>query len=187
MSHKFSTMTTEELYPELRDNYFKNYDKTLIQKEPFTVELDDKEIKLHLFIRNVDMSDYEDSQDHIIEIGIIPSFNSLTEKHQHDITNQYDHNEKDMLLNDNITLLSDVLDYGFTLTLHSETITTTDMDKVQELMDTALSVSPCVSGLIGFDLDRIYNRIGNTGWDILNEYCCGVDRLDAVLERYKGE
>ena len=187
MSYSFSTMSSDELHTELKDKFIEDYEGTLISKEPFTVELDDKEIKLHLFIEDIDMSDYEDSNDHIISIGVMPAFESLSDKNQNNIISQYTPDEQESIRHNKEALLEEVKSYGYTITLHSETVSGTDASKVQEVFDTAVTVSPCVSGLIGFDLDRIFNRLGNTGWDILNEYCCDVDRLQAALERYKGE
>ena len=34
------------------------------------------------------------------------------------------------------------------------------------------------------ELDRPRNRIGSTGWDMLNDDCCDIDLVTATLNRY---
>lgn len=38
----------------------------------------------------------------------------------------------------------------------------------------------------GWRMDRVWNRIGNTGWDLLNNLLNGKDYVEAALERLKG-
>lgn len=118
-----------------------------------------------------------------ISIGVVPTFNSLNDKHKNDILSQYTADEKERMIANPTALLCDIMCYGFKLTLHTET--TEDLNKVDHLIKSAVAVSPCVGGLIGFDLDRTFNRIGNTGWDFLSDYCEGADSLKLALDRYK--
>ena len=183
MTYEFSTMTTEE-FDEQNIDKFENYsDQVWISKEPFTVELNAKEIELHLFIEYLDMSEYTaDCNTQEISIGVIPTFNSLTDKYKDSILNQYPKEKQDSVKDNPKALLYDIMAYGLNITLHTET--TQNVNEVDHLIKSAIAISPCVSGLIGFDLDRMFNRIGNTGWDLLSDYCEGTDLLQLALERY---
>ena len=56
-------MSTEQFNPQDREKFWELYNGTLIEKEPLTVWLDDKEVKLHLYIEDVDMSEYDDTEE----------------------------------------------------------------------------------------------------------------------------
>ena len=182
--YKFSTMTTEQFNEKDMDNFTNHYDTIWISKEPFKVQLDTKEIELHLFIEYLDMSEcIADCNTQEISIGVIPTFNSLSDKHKNDLLRQFSEEDREQYKANPTSLLYDILVYGFKITLHTET--TEDLNKVDHLIKSAVAVSPCVSGLIGFDLDKIQNRIGNTGWDFLSDYCEGADLIELAMDRYK--
>ena len=182
--YKFSTMTAERFDEKDMDNFTNHFDTIWISKEPFKVQLDTKEIELHLFIEYLDMSEYTaDCNTQEISIGVIPTFDSLNDKHKEDLLSQFAEEDREQYKANPTALLYDILCYGFKLTLHTET--TEDLNKVDHLIKSAVAVSPCVSGLIGFDLDRMFNRIGNTGWDFLSDYCEGADLIELVMDRYK--
>ena len=186
--YKFSTMTAEQFNEQDMDNFTNYFDTVWISKEPFTVELDTKDIKLHLSIEYLDMSEcIADCDTQEISIGVIPTFDSLSDKHKNDLLSQFTAEDREQYKANPTALLYDILCYGFKLTLHTET--TEDLNKVDHLIKSAVAVSPCVSGLIGFDLDKMQNRIGNTGWDLLSDYCEGADLLKLAMDRYnkKGE
>ena len=149
--YKFSTMTAERFNEQDMNNFTNHFDTIWISKEPFTVELDTKKIKLHLFIEYLDMSE------------------CIAD-------------EKERMLANPAALLYDILVYGYKIALHTET--TEDLNKVDHLIKSAVAVSPCVSGLIGFDLDRVFNRIGNTGWDFLSNYCENANLVQLAMNKY---
>lgn len=184
--YKFSTMTAEQFNEQDMDNFTNYFDTVWISKEPFTVELDTKEIELHLFIEHLDMSEYTaDCNTQEISIGVIPTFNSLSDKHKNDLLSQFAEEDWEYYKANPTDLLYNILCYGFKITLHTET--TENVDDVDHLIKSAVAVSSCVRGLIGFDLDRMFNRIGNTGWDFLSDYCEGADLLQLAMDRYKKE
>ena len=163
-----------------RDLFTEMYDNILIKNKTFTVELEDKEVELHIFIEDIDMAEFDNCVDHIISIGVVPAFKSLSKKHQEDILDQFEPEDRDSL--DNITLAYEGMIYGYNVPLH--TITVTDLDKVEHTVDSAIAVHGAVEGLIGFDLDKMVNRLGNTGWDFLNDYCCDKDLIATAIARY---
>ena len=123
----------------------------------------------------------EDTQTQEVSIGVIPSFDSLADKYKDRILSQYTEDVRGSVKNNPETLLDDIMLYDLNITLYSEI--TQDVNKVDHLIKSAIAVSPCVSALIGFDLDRTLNIIGNTGWDLLSDYCNGVDLLQLTLKR----
>lgn len=182
--YKFSTMTAERFDEKDMDNFTNHFDTIWISKEPFKVQLDTKEIELHLFIEYLDMSEYmADCNTQEISIGVIPTFDSLSDDNKNRILREYSAEDQEQCKANPTALLYDILAYGFKLTLHTET--TEDLNKVDHLIKSAVAVSPCVSGLIGFDLDRMQNRIGNTGWDFLSDYCEGADLIKLAMDRYR--
>ena len=182
--YKFSTMTAERFDEKYMDNFTNHFDTIWISKEPFKVELDTKEIELHLFIEYLDMSEYmADCNTQEISIGVIPTFDSLSDNNKNRILREYSAEDREQYKANPTALLYDILSYGFKLTLHTET--TEDLNKVDHLIKSAVAVSPCVSGLIGFDLDRMFNRIGNTGWDFLSDYCEGADLMKLAMDKFR--
>jgi len=53
-----------------------------------------------------------------------------------------------------------------------------DADKVVEL---AAKIAPAISVLIGFILDQPVNRIGNTGWEIIEHIVENYDYIGNTL------
>lgn len=182
MKYEFNGISTEQFNEQdITEKFTEVCDGILIENEPFTVELDDKEIKVHLFIEDIDMADYEDCSDHIIEMGIVPAFESLTKENQESILNQFTPEDKASMLEDTFGLLYDCLCYGYRVILREETVK--ELDEVEHKIKSAVAVRHAVSGLIGFELDRFQNAIGNTGWDLLSDYCEGQDLIKLALSR----
>ena len=181
--YKFSSMKTNLLTNDTRQE-FKEYHAGLwINTYPFKVELDTKEIDLHVYIEITDMSEFtDDSDERIVTLGVIPSFNSLTDSCQETILNQFTNEDRERLLKDKEQLLMDILYYGYAIQLYSETV---NSNNLRDTIDSAMAVSPCIKELIGFELDRMVNRIGNTGWDLLRDFCEGIDLIRVAIERYK--
>ena len=165
------------------NEFIKDYDNLFIVEKPFTVYMDnDKEIKLHTVIENLDMADYEDSTEHIIIISVIPDFNSLSDKNKENILSQFSDEDREDLLNDKDGLLYDIYSYGFSIPIKT---VETSIDKADYIVDSAKAVYFGIQGLIGFELDKYKNRLGNTGWDMLNDFCNDVDLIKTALARYK--
>ena len=184
-TYEFDGISTEQFNAQDREqNFVELYDGTLIEKAPFTVELDSKEVNLHLFIEDVDMAEFEDSTDHVITIGVVPEFDALTEKNQESVLYQFDKEDIERIKQDKTLLLHESLCYGFGIPLH--TVTVKEPKDVEHTINSAIAVRHAVSGLIGFELDRRRNMIGNTGWDFLQDYCEGnIDLITSALNKCK--
>ena len=181
MKYEFDGISTETC-TEQDNKFVEVYESTLISKEATTVELDDKEVQIHVYIEDTDMSEYEDTQEHYITMGVVPSFNSLSEKHQQDILSQFSEEEQGYIKQDTYTLLNEAICYGFAIPLH--TVKVENPDDVEHTIQSAKAVHTGVTGLIGFELDKHVNRIGNTGWDFLDDFCNDKDIIKLALNRY---
>lgn len=180
--YEFSSMKTNMLTDKTKQEFEEYYAGLWINTRPFKVELDTKEVDLHVYIDITDMSEFtDDSNERIVTLGVIPSFDSLTDSCQETILNQFTDEDRERFLKDKECLLMDILHYGYALQLYNETVKS---DNLRDTIDSAMAVSPCVSGLIGFNLDRMFNRIGNTGWDFLRDYCEGADLIKLAMDRY---
>lgn len=177
---EFAGMSTEQ-YEDIKEFIEYQDNGLIIETVPFTVELEDKEVELYLYIEDLDMAEFDTVTDHIVSIGVIPSFDSLSEDNQEKILGQFMPEDRARLLEDKESLLFDIFLYGFHLGLRSETVKQEDAEKTVE---SAIAVRRAVSGLIGFELDRYQNRIGNTGWDFLDDYCNNKDLLQMALARF---
>lgn len=182
MTYEFSGISTEQ-YEDIKEFIEYQDSGLIIETVPFTVELEDKEVELYLYIEDLDMAEFDTVTDHIVSIGVIPSFDSLSKDNQEKILDQFMPEDRAGLLEDKESLLFDIFSYGFHLGLRSETVKQEDAEKTVE---SAIAVRRAVSGLIGFELDRYMNRIGNTGWDFLDDYCNDKDLLQMALARYEG-
>jgi hypothetical protein len=177
MSYEFCGIKTEQYNEQDREQFTEVSDYILIKNKPFKVELENKEVELYTYIENLDMSEYEDGNtSHIITIGVIPSFTSLSEKNRDSILSQFTDDDKP----DNEQLLLETLYYGCSIQLRNETV---EPEEVEQTIKSAIATHSAVEGLIGFELDRYVNRIGNTGWDYLDDYCNDKNLLDMALSR----
>ena len=179
--YEFDGISTEQFNESDMEKFTESYDGTLIENDSFTVELEDKNVELHIYIEDIDMSEYEDSENHVITIGVVPNFNSLSEKHQEDILSQFIEEDRQYFKEHTDELLMDNISYGFGVPLHTVTV---QPDEVEHTIKSAMAVRSGVSGLIGFELDRPRNMIGSTGWDLLDDYCCDIDFINKTLSRH---
>lgn len=176
---EFSGISTEQ-YEDIKEFIEYQDNGLIIETVPFTVELENKEVELYLYIEDLDMAEFDDTTDHVVSIGIIPSFDSLSKDNQESILNQFMPEDRERMLEDKESLLFDIFLYGYHIALRSETVKQEDSEKT---VKSAIAVRSAVSGLIGFELDRYYNQIGNTGWDFLDSYCTDKDLLQMALSR----
>ena len=120
---------------------------------------------------------YEDENDNTIHtfytLYLIPTFKSLCDTKQKDVL-FFTGNEE----NPNTM---DVFDYGMNVILCMEN---TDGEYDKSVMDKIASVINMIDGLRGFYLDKIQNRIGTTGWMLLDDFINDKDSIKATLEKY---
>lgn len=175
-----NTKLSDDIYCSDDEYWFKVLGVTA---EP---EIDDKVIKCDLFVHILNMpalTDWEDETNPFVgELLLIPQtkyirqdkLDGVIECCGIEIT-------KEILKSD--MFQCDIMKYGYSIRLGDD-IKGSDIDKMkQELANNAVPLA----GLIGFSLDRPWNKIGSTGWDTLNELCIsGEPCFKLALERSKG-
>ena len=179
MKYEFDGISTDS-YTEHDNEFTELTGEVIINNKPVIVELENKSVELYLYIEDTDTAEYEDSTDHIITIGVIPSFKSLSKENQQTLLNQYSKDDRSIL--DSIQLLTDIYYYGFTIPLKHETVK--DLNLLDHTITSAKAIHTGITELIGFELDRYQNRIGNTGWDYLDNYCNDVDLIKTALNKF---
>ena len=121
MKYEFDNMTTEDFREDVKKDFEEYSDQGLyIKRTPFTVELENKKIELYTYIEDLDMGEYGEDTGHYISIGVIPSYNSLSEDNKKRILDQYMPEDQKAMLEDPICLLFDNFLYGFHVMLHYE-------------------------------------------------------------------
>ena len=178
--YEFSGMSTDN-YTDIKEFIEYQDNGLMIETVPFIVELENKEVELYLYIEDLDMAEFDTTTDHVISIGVIPSFDSLSEKNKEAILDQFMPEDRERMLEDKEGLLFDIFLYGMHVSLKAETV---DESEAEHKVQSAIACRHAVSGLIGFDLDRYQNRIGNTGWDFLSSYCEDKDLVKTALARF---
>lgn len=105
---------------------------------------------------------------------LIPCFSSLSEKRKADVL--------EMIGDDDASYVTetDVHDYGMNLIFGREE-QKGEYDKA--VMDKIASVVDVIDRMRGFYLDKAQNRIGTTGWMLLDDYLNDVDFTKATLEK----
>lgn len=85
----------------------------------------------------------------------------------------------------------DIISYGGCPVLERECIKctedhydVTEVDCIKEKLDACATIANCSNNLRGFALDRAWNLIGTTGWDLLHELIDGKDAIKSTWERY---
>ena len=88
----------------------------------------------------------------------------------------------------------DIVSYGGCPYLDRDTLTLndgveiydiTENEDVVRMLDACATVCESINSLRGFYLDRAFNMIGSTGWDLLDNLINGEDFIQKTLDRYK--
>ena len=58
-------------------------------------------------------------------------------------------------------------------------------EEVMIKLDTCAYISVAVNSIRGFALDKTWNAIGSTGWDLLYDMINGEDFITRTFNRYK--
>ena len=120
-----------------------------------------------------------------IELSMCPLPEFLSEKIADEI--------KDSMGVDKLTVY-DIAEYGSCPELESDTIVITDdddaynvldVDVIKKKLDCAATAAETFNSLRGFSLDKPWNLLSNTGWDLLDEMIEGIDLSENIIKRFK--
>ena len=129
--------------------------------------------------------DEEGHNDVYIELSMCPLPEFLSEKAVNEI--------KDCMGVDELTVY-DIVEYGRCPELESDTVVITDdddaynildVDTAKEKLDCAATAAEIFNSIRGFSLDKPWNLISNTGWDLLDELINGVNPNENIIKRLK--
>ena len=149
--------------------------------KPFTYKLIIRATALGQFIGESE----EGHNDVHIELSMCPLPEFLSERAANEI--------KDSMGVDKLTVY-DIVEYGRCPELESDTVTITDDDDaynvldvntVKEKIDCAATVAETLNSIRGFSLDKPWNLISNTGWDLLDELIDGVNPNENIIKPLK--
>lgn len=131
---------------------------------------------------NMDEWTGDDSGEAMIMLKMVPELDSLCEKMRNSVLESCGLDAVDCTS-------FDVSNYGCNIGLGDCTIDLGGnyLDECPELLeklDTIASVFEAIDSLRGFYLDGAVNRIGTTGWDLLDDFINGKDFVQATLSRY---
>ena len=187
----FETAQKTELLDKFDELY--NDDGFAIFESKKTYHSDDEDYKpfdYKLVIRATALGQFigegEDGHNDVhIELSMCPLPEFLSEKTADEI--------KDSMGVDKLTVY-DIAEYGSCPELESDTIVITDDDDaynvldvnvIKEKLDCAATAAETFNSLRGFSLDKPWNLLSNTGWDLLDEMIEGIDLSENIIKRFK--
>ena len=115
-----------------------------------------------------------------ISLYLIPSESSMNETVRNRVRQSCGLDDDDDLD------LSDIISYGLGACLSTEIVSNcryTDGTKVKGKLSAIANLLEMFDSMRGFFLDRAWNAIGTTGWDVLNEMVNGKDYIQASFDR----
>lgn len=187
----FETAQKKDLLNKFEELY--NDDGFAIFQSKKTYHSDDEVYKpfdYKLIIRATALGQFigEDEEGHNdvhIELSMCPLPEFLSEKAANEI--------KDCMGVDELTVY-DIVEYGRCPELESDKVVITDDDDAynvldvniaKEKLDCAATAAEVLNSIRGFSLDKPWNLISNTGWDLLDELIDGVDPNENIIKRLK--
>ncbi len=146
---------------------------------------DDKQVNFKLAVEMMDSAEYDENLKGINTVfALIPTFESLNKKQQESLANFCgftieEYREYINAYNNPETITcNDIFDYGMYVVLGYECQEyetpcecVDDYDYTKQTLAAIANVYEAVGSLIGFYLDKPVNRIGETGWDYLKQFC----------------
>lgn len=200
MAFQFANISTESINAALLNEKFNKYeygdtDVFYISKEIFHHDpenQDDWDFEYRYGIRVVDWQEYGDVYQFSVELHFVPLTENISSKlsgmgYDYENINDYLHS------NDYVV---DAISEGYTIQFGREDIDygkdcleeeySNASNEANSKAEIAANVFVCINSMRGFYLDRYVNRIGTTGWDMLNDWVYGKgDYINATLARYK--
>ena len=153
-----------------------------VKDNAITPEIDGKKIVCDLFIKTLDMAKLTDWQEEktpfLSELYMVTRPEFITKENIASVIDFCGFDEK-FIKEDARFFQKDVIDYGLGIRLAG------GMDSYQtqkEAIDVMKKEVFKVT-LIGFYLDKSWNKIGTTGWDSLLQLVGNVDALQATINR----
>ena len=124
--------------------------------------LNNGEFDYRLYVTILNLNECSDIKGFGVDVEIAKTKKELTKKQKQEIVKSFCLNSEKEISD------YDVLDYGYRAILDGQKKIIKTEKKALEIAETFLNKLELYKCLIGFYLDKPQNRIGNTGWDLLN-------------------
>ena len=192
MKYEFGSLSTTReginFYEHFELFYDNDYEQFYLSKREFTHEEEDFNFNYKYAISVKDLAEYTGEPSPIsIELAIVVSPDSLCDKTRDSIADSSDWSSEDL---DSDWKYYDIYSY-MPITMDTVELPNDsgkaieDIEELTYLLDSIGAVYECVDSLRGFYLDRPWNRIGSTGWDLLKEFVLGESFIKTTIGRYK--
>lgn len=163
---KYNTMK------RIKDSALSNYDNLdlgageeyYIPYETTEVGLSEKDIEVWVALKVTDLSEFMSSDDYkederfVVEVICVPTPESLTESARESVTYGDDFEPN----------IYDIDSYGYSVSLWQQACAE---GEVESMLEKAAEDAKGIKVMIGFSLDKPYNRMGDDGWSILERAC----------------
>lgn len=158
----------------IKDSALSNYDNLdlgageeyYIPYETTEVGLSEKDIEVWVALKVTDLSEFMSSDDYkederfVVEVICVPTPESLTESARESVTYGDDFEPN----------IYDIDSYGYSVSLWQQACAE---GEVEGVLEKAAEDAKGIKTMIGFNLDKPYNRMGDDGWSILESACEG--------------
>ena len=150
-----------------------------------TPGLDDKEVPSDLYVKVLNM--YEATGDaqfkeepYFAELILLPKMNQLSDGILESVASSAGMSVKELKKQRSAPM--DIVTYGYSIRLAEKS-----GSDAKKLRDELAKSAPAHAAMIGFDLDKRWNGIGNNGWDTLEEMTTGHKiSMEEVFKRNRG-
>ena len=186
MKHEIFGFKTDADNNKFEDKFDTIYDDCgafFESKETFHHE-DDSSFDFKYCVEVIDLDDTCGEEKYGIKLAIVPMFNSLCEKQKKSILESLCVSEDEVTTMDIYQEDTSIM-IGYT-DVPNEGKPWDECEGVVKSLAAIANVFKSINGLRGFYLDRYVNKIGTTGWDLIDAYINGGDWLKASLDRHKG-
>lgn len=162
-----------------------NDDEALYFVKNYTAEpsINEKTIVCNIFIKTLNMpalTEWEDEKKPFIsELYIVPKLEFITQKNIEKVIDSHGFNNE-FIKEDARFLQQDFISYGLGIRLSGGMDSyATEKESIDAMKNDVMGIST----LIGFYMDKTWNRIGTTGWDTLNELVNNLDQFNESMNR----
>lgn len=140
-------------------------------KDTFEYDDEDLHFKYKFVIEAYNMREYGE-KGVAYTIALVPTYHSLSEKHKENF--------------EGCTDIMDIYDYGINILMAHE-LHETDEEINKNTLDCMATITSLINRMLGFYMDRALNRIGTTGWILIDDYVNGKDFIQETFKKYNEE
>lgn len=188
MKYNFAGVSTDDDRYTLKDKFIERYndgdEAYYVSKQTFNHVEDGLSFRYKYVIEVMDMRELCGEDRVTVNLLIVPTLQSLSEKNRKSVLEGFG----DDVPTYDIT--PDIVMTGLSVALGGEAFEVgedddwEDHDEIRECLNGIANIFETINSMRGFWLDRIQNRIGNTGWDFLHDYINDKPFQEAAFERY---